>query len=137
MILLPILFRDSQNKGPSFLKTAKGSFEFAESGRGIATDWSHLGPPPIQHTAVSINWGVLFLSVLVIRDLLFGVYIRDPDVWKLPCTIYHISYTLDHILHAILRALLSGAPAPMRTVKRGIAPFAALFPSGEETPPSA
>ena len=31
--------------------------------------------------AVSTNWG---LGVLVKRALLFWVYVRAPDVWKLP-----------------------------------------------------
>ena len=34
--------------------------------------------------AVSINWGGLFLGVLRIRALLFWIYIRAPDFWKLP-----------------------------------------------------
>ena len=32
------------------------------------------------------NSGVLFVGVLVIRALLFGVCIRAPDFWKLPHT---------------------------------------------------
>ena len=35
---------------------------------------------------VSENWrlGGIFLGVLSIRTLLFGVYIRAPDFWNLP-----------------------------------------------------
>ena len=39
--------------------------------------------------AVSINWGLPFVGVPIMNTLLFGVYIRAPDVWKLsscaPC----------------------------------------------------
>ena len=34
--------------------------------------------------AVSIDWGVLFVGVLVRRAPLFGVHIKAPDFWKLP-----------------------------------------------------
>ena len=34
--------------------------------------------------SVSITWVGLFVGVLTIRALLFGVSIRAPDFWKLP-----------------------------------------------------
>ena len=34
--------------------------------------------------AVSTNRGIPFMGVLIIRVLLFGVYIGAPDLWKLP-----------------------------------------------------
>ena len=34
--------------------------------------------------AVSTGCGVLLAVVLVIRALLFGVYVRAPECWKLP-----------------------------------------------------
>ena len=45
----------------------------------------------LRYMAVSRNWGVLILGVLVIRDLPFGVYYGAPDFWKLP-------YGMDMIL---------------------------------------
>ena len=38
--------------------------------------------------AFPINWGLFFewLSFLL-RALLFGVYIRAPDIWELTCRI--------------------------------------------------
>ena len=33
--------------------------------------------------AVSVNWGSFFLGVLIMKALLFGVYVRAPDFWKL------------------------------------------------------
>ena len=33
--------------------------------------------------AVSINWRFLFVGVLMIRAILFGVDMRPPDCWKL------------------------------------------------------
>ena len=33
--------------------------------------------------AIYTNWGSTFLGVLVIRAILFGVYIRAPDFFKL------------------------------------------------------
>ena len=33
--------------------------------------------------AVSISWGSVFATVLVTRALLFGVFVRTPDCWKL------------------------------------------------------
>ena len=35
--------------------------------------------------AVSINWGVLSVGVLLTRALLFEICIVAPDVWKLAC----------------------------------------------------
>ena len=35
------------------------------------------------HTAVSVDWGLLFLGVLETRTLLFGVCIGAPDFWIL------------------------------------------------------
>ena len=34
--------------------------------------------------AVSMHWGAFFWRVLVMRDLLLGVYTTDLDFWKLP-----------------------------------------------------
>ena len=34
-------------------------------------------------SAVSVNWGVLFVGVLILRALLLGVYISSCDLWKL------------------------------------------------------
>ena len=31
-------------------------------------------------------WGVRFVGVLMMRALLFGVFLRAPDFWKLPCS---------------------------------------------------
>ena len=42
--------------------------------------WLHL-----LNMAVSLNW-VSFLGVFVIRALVFEVYTRAPDFWKLPHT---------------------------------------------------
>ena len=35
--------------------------------------------------AVSIKIGVLFVDVLTIRVLVFGVYVKAPAFWKLSC----------------------------------------------------
>ena len=37
--------------------------------------------------AISVNWGVHFVEVLVMTALLFGVYINAPDFANLPCKI--------------------------------------------------
>ena len=40
--------------------------------------------PRCCQMAASIIWGPLLVGVRVTRALLFGVYIRAPDLWKLP-----------------------------------------------------
>ena len=37
------------------------------------------------HLAVSRSWGFFFVSALVMRALVFGVYMRALGLWKLPC----------------------------------------------------
>ena len=37
--------------------------------------------------AVAINWGLIFDSRIILA-LLFGVYIRAQDFWKLPYTTF-------------------------------------------------
>ena len=36
-----------------------------------------------EHVAVSINWGVPFLGALIVRALLFGVYMKALGFCKL------------------------------------------------------
>ena len=36
-----------------------------------------------RQVAVSINWGVLFMGVLITRALLFGFHLRAPDLVSL------------------------------------------------------
>ena len=38
---------------------------------------------PKNNMAVSTKWGVLVVGVLILRALVFGVYIRAPVSWKL------------------------------------------------------
>ena len=45
-----------------------------------AGDWGHVGLCGSFH-----KLGVQFVGVLMIRVLLFDVYVRAPDFWKLPC----------------------------------------------------
>ena len=51
--------------------------------------------------AVSVNWGVYVLGVHITRALLFGVYIRAADFWKLPYIMYYIPYTIYSISYTI------------------------------------
>ena len=44
----------------------------------------HLNPTLGLQMAASMNWGVLFVGVRIGTALVFGIYIKDPDCWKLP-----------------------------------------------------
>ena len=57
-----------------------------------ATAWTAKeGGGSSNHMAASINWGPFVLAVLIIRALLLGVYLRAPDVWKLPHGVHGFS----------------------------------------------
>ena len=57
------------------------------------------GDPCKSYKAGSTNLGVQFVGVLMMRPLLFGVYIRVPDSWKLPHggPKGHIDLYLSHV----------------------------------------
>ena len=40
--------------------------------------------PAVDDMAASIHWEVLIVGAPITRALIFGVYIRAPDFWKLP-----------------------------------------------------
>ena len=39
-----------------------------------------LGLMLVKCTAVSVNWEFLFVGVLLVRGLRFGVYVKAPDL---------------------------------------------------------
>ena len=45
--------------------------------------------------AVSVNRGSPLVGVLIMRALLFGVYLRAPDFWKTPSVGIHIGIGID------------------------------------------
>ena len=59
---------------------------------------------------VFVNWLYLFMGVPTIRVLLFGVYIRAPDLWKLPDISgkHHVSFSEESIIILTLGEMLQG-----------------------------
>ena len=97
------LKRTVVRKGPSVrfhVSLAESSLREHEVGVLFS---GHPGPPNDGHLSRCFYRleGVLHAGVLARIALLFGVYIRAPDFWKVPYTTYYTRYIIYHILHAI------------------------------------
>ena len=51
-----------------------------------------------QHMAVSGSWGLLLVGALMMRALLFGVYVRVPDFWETPTSEPKNLHECEHVL---------------------------------------